>query len=353
MTSVLDPGGVDLELDLDASGDPARALVALPLDEWADRPTGWIGAAADAVRRALPLTVGVLRGPAPPDDRLAPLLTAATLSLTAAEVPHIARELVQLPDLDEGLALLHAAVIRSPRAALACGRLLRQTERLGADEGLAAEAAVYSMLMSGPEFARWLAERGELPAPPVSAEPLVLLERVGGRLSIALNNPARRNAFSFAMREELLGALHVAELDPSVTEVRIHGCGPSFCSGGDLAEFGSATDPTAAYLVRLARAPWRIVDALADHVTIRVHGACIGAGLELAAFAGRVTASPDAFFALPEVGMGLVPGAGGTVSVPRRVGRWRAGWLSLTGQRLDAATALGWGLVDEVERPAG
>ena len=348
-----DLGGVDLDLELDAFGDPAVPLVALPLDAWAERPSEWIAAAADAVRRALPLTVGVLRGPPPDDDRLAPLLTAATLSLTAAVVPRTVRELIQLPDLDEGLALLDAAATRSPRAALACGRLLRQTERLGTDEGLAAEAAVYSMLLSGPEFARWLAERGELPAPPVPGEPLVLLERSGGRLSIALNHPARRNAFSFAMREELLGALQVAELDPSVTEVYIHGSGPAFCAGGDLAEFGSTTDPTAAYLVRLARAPWRIVDALADRVTVRAHGACIGAGIELAAFAGLVIASPDACFALPEVGMGLVPGAGGTVSVTRRAGRWRAAWLSLTGQRLAAATALDWGLVDALEKPAG
>jgi enoyl-CoA hydratase/carnithine racemase len=77
------------------------------------------------------------------------------------------------------------------------------------------------------------------------------------------------------------------------------------------------------------------------------HGACVGAGTEMAAFAGRVAAAPDAFFALPEVRMGLVPGAGGSVSVPRRIGRWRSAWLMLTGDRLPAATALRWGLVDE------
>jgi enoyl-CoA hydratase/carnithine racemase len=70
----------------------------------------------------------------------------------------------------------------------------------------------------------------------------------------------------------------------------------------------------------------------------------------MAAYAGRIVAAPDAFFALPEVGMGLVPGAGGSVSVPRRIGRWRAAWLMLTGDRLPAATALRWGLVDEVAK---
>ncbi len=346
-----------LDLALGPTGDPESPLAVLPLDEWAERPAEWIAAAAEAVRRALPLTVGVLRGAY--DNRLAPLLDAATLTLStrgpsAADAPGAGRQLIHTPDIDESLALLRAAVSRAPRAAVACGQLLRQTERLDTDTGLAAEAAVYSTLLGGPEFARWLSVRGDIAAPDESAaapSPLVLLDRADGRLSITLNNPRRRNALSFAMREELLGALRLAELDRTIAEVWISGAGPAFCSGGDLAQFGTATDLTAAYLVRLARAPWRIVDRLADRISVTVfaHGACIGAGAELAAFAGRVVAAPDTFFALPEVGMGLVPGAGGTVSVPRRIGRWRAAWLMLTGQRLDAVTALGWGLVDECE----
>jgi enoyl-CoA hydratase/carnithine racemase len=79
-----------------------------------------------------------------------------------------------------------------------------------------------------------------------------------------------------------------------------------------------------------------------------VHGACIGAGIEVPAFAGRVLAAPDAYVMLPEVSMGLVPGAGGTVSITGRIGRWRTAWLALTGSRLDAHTALSWGLVDEI-----
>jgi enoyl-CoA hydratase/carnithine racemase len=62
-----------------------------------------------------------------------------------------------------------------------------------------------------------------------------------------------------------------------------------------------------------------------------------------------VRASADAFFQLPEVSMGLVPGAGGTVSVPRRIGRQRAAWMALTGARVDAPTALTWGLIDAIE----
>ena len=78
------------------------------------------------------------------------------------------------------------------------------------------------------------------------------------------------------------------------------------------------------------------------------NGACVGAGIELPAFAARVVAAQDTVAELPELGMGLVPGAGGTVSVPRRIGRQRAAWWMLSGARLDAETGRAWGLFDEV-----
>jgi enoyl-CoA hydratase/carnithine racemase len=79
-----------------------------------------------------------------------------------------------------------------------------------------------------------------------------------------------------------------------------------------------------------------------------VHGACAGAGVELPAFAGRVIADPGTTFLLPELAMGLIPGAGGTVSLPRRIGRERTAKLALSGEPIDAKTALDWGLVDEL-----
>ena len=352
MTDVTAETGVlaaQLSLDLSFDGVPANPLVVLPLDSWRDAPA----AAADAARLvagALPVTVGVLAGPATPS--LGPLIEAATLTLGAgsglsgrALVP--VEDLPGSPDLDEAVARLRAAVGRSPRAAIACGQLLRQTAGLDAAGGLAAEAAAYSLLLGGPEFARWLASRGE-PRGRAPVPSPVLVSRDGDRLSITLNEPARRNAFSAGLREALLDALLVAEADPSVLSVTIRGAGPAFCSGGDLDEFGTAKDLVAAYLVRLSRAPWRVIDRIAPKVRVYAHGACVGAGTELAAYAGTVIAAPDAFFELPEVRMGLVPGAGGSVSVPRRIGRWRAAWLMLTGDRLPAATALRWGLADEI-----
>ncbi len=77
----------------------------------------------------------------------------------------------------------------------------------------------------------------------------------------------------------------------------------------------------------------------------------MGSGIELAAFTDVVVAAPDTQIALPEIGLGLVPGAGGTVSLPRRIGRLRTAWLAFTGRPIDAATAQAWGLIDERRWP--
>ena len=180
---------------------------------------------------------------------------------------------------------------------------------------------------------------------------MVLLARDDGTLRITLNRPHRRNAFNSAMREAWLDGLQIAAVDPAIERVVIDGAGPNFCSGGDLDEFGTLDDPASAHLLRVERSVGRAIHQLRDRVTFVVHGACVGAGVELPAFAGRVVARPDATFQLPEVSMGLVPGAGGTVSLPRRIGRERTTWLALTGEPIDATTALDWGLVDEIASP--
>jgi Enoyl-CoA hydratase/isomerase len=347
-----------LELELAEDGAPANPLVVVELDRWRDATDDVVGRVAALVAAALPITVGVLRGPMTPG--LAPLAAAANLTLADHSASTSARVIVPVgdiqgpgpasTDLEAAVGRLRDAVARSPRAAIACGQLVRQTAMLGTGAGLAAEATAYSLLLGGPEFARWLGERGPARPRRQPAEP-VLVTRDAGRLSIVLNVPERRNAFSAGVREALLDAVLLAEADETIESVELSGAGPAFCSGGDLDEFGTATDLVAACLVRLSRAPWRVIERIAPKVTVVAHGACIGAGTEIAAYAGRVIAAPDAFFALPEVRMGLVPGAGGSVSVVRRIGRWRAAWLMLTGERLPAATALRWGLVDEIAQP--
>jgi enoyl-CoA hydratase/carnithine racemase len=102
-------------------------------------------------------------------------------------------------------------------------------------------------------------------------------------------------------------------------------------------------------LIRSRTLPALALSRRPDIVDVHVQGACVGAGVEIAAFAGRVTAAPTAWFQLPELAMGLIPGAGGCVSVPRRIGRHRAALMILSGQRIDADTALRWGLIDAIE----
>ena len=82
---------------------------------------------------------------------------------------------------------------------------------------------------------------------------------------------------------------------------------------------------------------------------MKLHGRVLGSGVEMAAFCGWVVCSPETVFGLPELQLGLIPGAGGTVSITRRIGRWRAAYLFLSGQSIDADTALDWGLVDAIE----
>jgi len=245
------------------------------------------------------------------------------------------------------LAAIVTQVERTPLAATAMLLLLRGGAARSIDEGLVAESVTYSMLQGGPEFAQWRASRPRRDR----AEPdeVVHTEREGDRLRITLARPHVHNAFNSAMRDGLVEALNVAMLDASISEIVLRGAGPSFCSGGDLDEFGRFPDPASSHAIRLTRSPARLVATLASKVEVRVHGSCVGAGMELPAFAGRVVAHPAARFALPELSLGLVPGAGGTVSLPRRIGRHRTALLGLTGAVIDAPTALAWGLVDELD----
>jgi enoyl-CoA hydratase/carnithine racemase len=282
------------------------------------------------------------------------LLRALGVTLTAA--PAVGRACVTLPDPAAGLTTLSAAAAATPQAAVVLGQVLRATAGVPVPAALDAESLAYSTLLGGPEFARWLASRPARPLPPPAAEP-VLVRRdppdagPAGRerLLITLNRPERRNAYGRQLRDALTDALRVAVADPALAEVVLDGAGPCFSAGGDLAEFGTAPDPVTAHFVRTQAGAGLLLHALRDRVRVRVHGPCVGAGVELPAFAGTVSAAADTTFTLPEVGMGLIPGAGGTVSLPRRIGRWRTLYLALAGCPLDVGTALAWGLADHLE----
>ena len=258
---------------------------------------------------------------------------------------------VVVDDRDAAAAVV-AGARANPMAAVTCCQVLRHAPWASTAAGLLAESTAFATLQGGPEFARWLEGRGRRVRPEEPEPPVLVTQDPDGddeAVVLTLNRPRLRNAWSAAMRDALVDALRaLAARGDDGPPIRLEGAGSAFCCGGDPAEFGTVDDPATAHLVRSSAnaAPW--LDRLSDRLTAVVHGPAVGAGVELAAFAGRVEATGAATFRLPEVSMGLLPGAGGTVSVPRRIGRQRSAWLCLTGATIDAPTALDWGLVDGI-----
>lgn len=273
-------------------------------------------------------------------------------TFTLVEGPCADRRAVSVGSIPAALDEIADRVAGWPQAASVCDDVLRIVNPDGATlPGLITESLAYSTLQSGPEFARWLTDRGPASVP-VLPDPVVV-ERAGDRgIRVLFNRPSRHNAFSTDARAALLDALEIPWLDPDVLSVTLAGKGPSFCSGGDLAEFGTFDDPATAHLARTRHSPALALDALAiqlgDGCRAEVHGQVLGSGLEMAAFCRHVTSARDAVFGLPELKLGLIPGAGGTVSITRRIGRWRTAYLVLSGKFIDPATALEWELVDAV-----
>ncbi len=246
------------------------------------------------------------------------------------------------------LSELVRRVSAQPAAAAVAAQALRTSERLTFEEALVQESIGYSMLLASEGFRAWRAANPVRDRPPDEAARVVIEASEAG-IEIRLNRPAARNAFDARMRDELCEALAFAADHPDAPPVTLSGAGPAFSAGGDLDEFGRADDPGRAHMIRALRSPARLAHALGHRLTARLHGACVGAGIEVPAAAARVTASAGAFFRLPEVAMGLIPGAGGTASIPRRVGRHRACYMAISGADIDVETALAWGLVDGMD----
>ena len=292
------------------------------------------------------LLVGVRRGQGSSHNAVFDLIDGLDATIVGSDSDD--RRIICAADPDQCLSTLSEAVKRNTHAALILGQVLRLADDLPIAHAIDIESLAYSTLLGGPGFRRWLHERGPRPMPPPARQEPVLMRRDGSRLRITLNRPERRNAYGAEVRDGLVEGLRLAAHDPSITTIVLDGAGPSFSAGGDLDEFGTTPDLATAHLIRTRAGAARSMAQLADKIEARVHGTCVGAGIEVPAFADRVIATPEAMFRLPELSMGLIPGAGGCVSIPRRIGRWRTFWLCTTGSTLDAPTALAWGLIDRI-----
>lgn len=233
----------------------------------------------------------------------------------------------------------------NPQAAVVAAQTLRRSGQLGLLDALLVESLAYAALQAGPEHAGWLAGRGRRSRRDHD-QPRIEVTDDGSVVTVTLNRPRLLNLFDTAMRDQLVDVLNALQAGADDRPVVLTGAAGNFCAGGDPAEFGTVSDPATAHLIRSRAnaAPW--LAAIADRTTAMIDGACVGAGVELAAFCATVAATDRARFRLPELSMGLIPGAGGTVSIPARIGRQRTLWWLLTDAELDAATALEWGLAD-------
>ncbi len=298
----------------------------------------------------LPLTFVRLDGAAEwPEVPMLPAFPVVGLGDAAHPLAALLDCVIEPPVSAEALA---TQVQARPMAAAAIVQLLRILPALDLDQGLTAESMTYGLLQGSAEHREWLVSRqcagGE------SGEGRVSVGRDGNRLVITLDNPAHDNAIDRAMRDALYEALELASLDPEVERVSMRAVGRTFSMGALLSEFGTTTDPATAHAIRARTLPARMAMRCADRLDVHVQGGCVGSGLELAAYAHRFTAAPNAWFQLPELSMGILPGAGGCVSLTRRIGRQRTALMILSGKRISARQALGWGLVDAiVDQPPG
>ena len=180
----------------------------------------------------------------------------------------------------------------------------------------------------------------------------VNLYRRGPGAKVELNRPDRLNAWTNQFSLDLLDAIRAVTDDPEVRAVVVTGAGRAFSSGADLKEAADRPDgETMDVYRRLTERYHPIITKLRlmpKPVIAAVNGPAAGIGLSLALACDLVVAAQSAFFQLAFVNIGLVPDGGSSLFVPARVGFTRAAELAMLGERLDAATALNWGLINRV-----
>jgi enoyl-CoA hydratase len=166
---------------------------------------------------------------------------------------------------------------------------------------------------------------------------------------VTLNRPQALNVYNIQMRDDLYEVLTAIKDDSEVRVAIFKGAGEkAFCAGADLSEFLTAPSPSVARQVRFGRDVWNLFLRIPQPLIAAVHGFVLGSGIEIALCCDIRIASEDAKFGLPEVGLGIIPAAGGTQTLPRVVGRSWALEMLLTNRWLNGEEAHRVGLVNRV-----
>lgn len=178
-------------------------------------------------------------------------------------------------------------------------------------------------------------------------EPTILVElHEGGVGVLRLNRPKALNALNATVMTELAAALYTLDQDDSIHCLIITGSDKAFAAGADIKEMAGAS--AVEMITRDSIALWDRVRAIHKPIIAVVSGWCLGGGCELALSCDMIVASETAKFGLPELNLGVIPGAGGTQRLTHALGKALAMELILTGRNLTAPEALSYGLVNRV-----
>ena len=189
------------------------------------------------------------------------------------------------------------------------------------------------------------------PAPTMAEEPVLQIEREGALAILTLNRPRSLNALSRELRARLAEAFVELASDDATRVVILTGAGRAFTAGLDLKELGAGSGGVELEGAVTAEDPVRVLARLPQPVIGAINGFAITGGFELALACDVLIASTEAKFADTHARIGIMPGWGLSQRLSRAIGIYRAKELSLTGNTLDAARALDWGLVSRVVAP--
>ncbi len=177
----------------------------------------------------------------------------------------------------------------------------------------------------------------------------IIFEKKESKGYIILNRPQALNAYNIRMRDELHEILGAVNDDPDIRVIILKGAGErAFCAGADLKEFLTAPPPVMARRIRFERDVWGRFLSITKPVIAALHGYVLGSGIEMAMCCDIRIATEDAQFGVPEMGLGIIPAAGGSQTIPRIIGRAHAMDILYSGRWVKAPEALHMKMVNRV-----